>query len=66
MNLSKLPTSPDGTDWGIYGDTPREQWAGVLLEAETEDIERTTGAPAWYTRPASDFGQHYVGDLGDV
>ncbi len=37
MNLSKLPTSPDGTDWGIYGDTPSEQWAGVLMAAEMED-----------------------------
>ncbi len=28
-----LPTSPDGTDWGIYGDTPKEQWLGVWFEA---------------------------------
>jgi hypothetical protein len=39
MNLSKLPTSPDGTDWGIYGDTPREQWNGVLFEAEKMDSD---------------------------
>ena len=28
-----LPTSPDGTDWGIYGDSPQEQWLGVWFEA---------------------------------
>ena len=28
-----FPTSPDGTDWGIYGDTLREQWLGVWFEA---------------------------------
>ncbi|KKL74039.1 hypothetical protein LCGC14_2068850, partial [marine sediment metagenome] len=26
-----------GTDWGIYGDTPEEQWRGLWLEAEIED-----------------------------
>ncbi len=40
MNLSKLPTSPDGTDWYIYGDTPSEQWNGVILEALVENGER--------------------------
>ena len=36
-----LPTSPDGTDWGIYGDTPAEQWNGIQYEAEREDEDRS-------------------------
>ncbi len=28
-----FPNSPDGTDWGIYGETPKEQWEGVEFEA---------------------------------
>lgn len=35
-----FPTSPDGTDWGIYGDTPWEQWQGVRFEAVQEDEHR--------------------------
>ncbi len=49
MNWRTLPTSPDGTDWGIFGDTPREQWTGMEMDAQLEDIERTTGLPAWYS-----------------
>ncbi len=41
MTKSLFPTSPDGTDWGIFGDTPREQWEGMEMEAQLEDIERT-------------------------
>lgn len=32
------PTSPDDTNWFIYGDSPKEQWDGVLHEAELEDL----------------------------
>ncbi len=39
MTLWGLPTSPDGTDWGIYGDSPREQWNGMEHEAQLEDAE---------------------------
>ncbi len=39
-NFTELPTSPDGTDWGIYGDTAVEQWAGVMLEASMENLLR--------------------------
>jgi hypothetical protein len=35
--IAEYPTSPDGTDWGIYGETPQEQWNGVEFEAYTED-----------------------------
>lgn len=49
MTRSLFPTSPDGTDWGIFGDTPREQWEGMEMEAYLEAIERVTGAPAWYS-----------------
>ena len=49
MTRSLFPTSPDGTDWGIFGDTPREQWEGMEMEAYLEAIERVTGAPAWVT-----------------
>jgi len=34
-----LPTSPDNTDWGIYGESAREQWEGVHFEAEMEDLQ---------------------------
>ncbi len=37
MNQAELPTSPDGTDWGIYGDTPNEQWKGIMFEAERQN-----------------------------
>ena len=35
-----FPTSPDGTDWSIYGDTMAEQWLGVWLEASYENDMR--------------------------
>ena len=35
-----FPTSPDGTDWGFYGDTLREQWHGVWFEARVGMAER--------------------------
>jgi hypothetical protein len=47
--MDKFPTSPDGTDWSIFGDTPAEQWHGMIQDAEIEDIERETGLPAWYS-----------------
>ena len=36
----RRPTSPDGTDWGIYGESPREQWNGVEWEAYHEQEGR--------------------------
>ena len=33
-----FPTSPDGTDWGIYGDALQEQWRGIWFEASTVNI----------------------------
>ncbi len=50
-----LPTSPDGTDWGIYGDSAKEQWNGMEYEAycmgreweaHEEDARRTAEADA--------------------
>ena len=39
------PTSPDGTDWGIYGDTKKEQWLGVWFEASDYNAVRKHGGP---------------------
>ena len=44
------PTSPDRTDWGIYGDTLQEQWLGVWFEAETLSgawWDGTVDVPFW-------------------
>lgn len=32
-----FPTSPDGTDWSLYGDSSKEQWDGVWHEAFVEE-----------------------------
>lgn len=34
--LQEFPTSPDGTDWGMWGDKPEEQWDGVYFTALLE------------------------------
>ena len=34
--MEKFPTSPDGTDWGMWGDKPNEQWDGVRFTALLE------------------------------
>ncbi len=39
-----FPTSRDGTDWWIYGNTAKEQWAGMETEAYLEDLEWIVGA----------------------
>ena len=48
MDDQELPTSPDGTDWGIYGDSAKEQWQGMIHEALLERYERSLRD---YTRP---------------
>ena len=47
---AKFPTSPDGTDWGIYGDTLKEQWLGVWFEAGDYNALRGRVDPKWSPR----------------
>ncbi len=44
------PTSPDGTDWGIYGDTLQEQWLGVWFEAADYNALRRRVPANWSPR----------------